>query len=253
MTSWKRQTLSLLFAFVLPATVAAAPESRFDTATAALEAGDHAAARDTLTEIVTAGRFAPEVFFQLGNAHYRLGDTGRAALAYQRALYLRPGYPEAAQNLALLERQTGSATSDSGKTQLLHSISKRTLSALLAAAIWVTGGCAALLVLGVWRPVAASGCAAGVLLAAALVWAGARKEAARPPANSAIIVASGTVARTAPSAGSSEIVALPAGSEVKLVSRRGDWAYVALDDELRGWVPGSAAELLWPYDPGLAG
>jgi Flp pilus assembly protein TadD len=39
----------------------------------------------------------------LGNALYRTGAVDAARAAYRQALHLRPEYPEATHNLALLE------------------------------------------------------------------------------------------------------------------------------------------------------
>ena len=40
------------------------------------------------------------------------------------------------------------------------------------------------------------------------------------------------------------VLALPPGSEVKVLSTRGDWSYAGLPNNLRGWIPTSSAELV---------
>jgi hypothetical protein len=45
------------------------------------------------------------VLYKLGNAHFRLKHTGQAALAYERALKRRPGFADAAENLAVIQRR----------------------------------------------------------------------------------------------------------------------------------------------------
>jgi hypothetical protein len=35
---------------------------------------------------------------------------------------------------------------------------------------------------------------------------------------------------------------LPAGSEIKILSERGGWIYVALPNDQRGWIPANSAE-----------
>jgi hypothetical protein len=35
---------------------------------------------------------------------------------------------------------------------------------------------------------------------------------------------------------------LPAGSEIQIVSQRGDWIYAALPSNLHGWMPANSAE-----------
>src|SRR5437762_1043310 len=38
------------------------------------------------------------------------------------------------------------------------------------------------------------------------------------------------------------VLALPAGSEIKILSTRGDWMYAALPNDLRGWIQTKNAE-----------
>src|SRR5439155_1410832 len=38
------------------------------------------------------------------------------------------------------------------------------------------------------------------------------------------------------------VLVLPPGSEVKIVSTRGDWIYAALPNNLRGWIPAKSTE-----------
>jgi hypothetical protein len=44
---------------------------------------------------------------------------------------------------------------------------------------------------------------------------------------------------TAESAGT--VLLLPPGSEIKILSTRGDWLYAALPNDLQGWVPTKSA------------
>jgi hypothetical protein len=53
-----------------------------------------------------------------------------------------------------------------------------------------------------------------------------------------------TEARLATADNANTVLALPAGSEVKLLSTRGDWSYAALPNNLRGWIPTNSAELV---------
>ena len=38
------------------------------------------------------------------------------------------------------------------------------------------------------------------------------------------------------------VLALPPGSEIKILSARGDWMYAALPNDLRGWISTKDAE-----------
>jgi hypothetical protein len=49
-------------------------------------------------------------------------------------------------------------------------------------------------------------------------------------------------ARLATADNANRVLTLPAGSEIKIVSQRGDWIYAALPNNLRGWMPANSAE-----------
>jgi len=42
--------------------------------------------------------------------------------------------------------------------------------------------------------------------------------------------------------GGCAVLALPSGSEIKILSLRGNWIYAALPNDLRGWIPAESAE-----------
>src|SRR3954471_10060416 len=64
-------------------------EARYDEAAAGYQ------------ELVRSGNWNATVFYNLGNAQYRLGNFGQAILNYERALALDPRHPEADANLRL--------------------------------------------------------------------------------------------------------------------------------------------------------
>jgi hypothetical protein len=58
----------------------------------------------------------------------------------------------------------------------------------------------------------------------------------------AIVTGKEIQARLATADNASSILTLPAGSQVKVLSQRGDWVYAALPNEQRGWIPARAVE-----------
>ena len=58
----------------------------------------------------------------------------------------------------------------------------------------------------------------------------------------AIVTGKDVQARLATADTANSILALPPGSEVKVLSTRGDWIYAALPNNLRGWIPAKDAE-----------
>jgi hypothetical protein len=58
----------------------------------------------------------------------------------------------------------------------------------------------------------------------------------------AIVTGENVEARLATADNANRVLTLPAGSEIKIVSQRGDWIYAALPNNLRGWMPANSAE-----------
>ena len=58
----------------------------------------------------------------------------------------------------------------------------------------------------------------------------------------ASVIGKNIEARLATADNASSILALPPGSEIKVLSERGDWIYAALPNDLRGWIPAKSAE-----------
>jgi hypothetical protein len=58
----------------------------------------------------------------------------------------------------------------------------------------------------------------------------------------AVVTAPNLEARLATADNARSVLVLPPGSEIKVLSKRGDWVYAALPNDLRGWVPAGGAE-----------
>ena len=60
----------------------------------------------------------------------------------------------------------------------------------------------------------------------------------------AIVTGKDVQARLATADTANSVLALPEGSEIKILSTRGDWIYAALPNNLRGWIPTKSTELV---------
>ncbi len=56
----------------------------------------------------------------------------------------------------------------------------------------------------------------------------------------AIVTGKEVQARLATADNAKGVLSLPAGSQIKILSKRGDWIYAALPNSLRGWIPATA-------------
>src|SRR5207237_6004412 len=76
-------------------------ESGFAKANQAYSEGRFQEAAEGYESLVQSGQRNTNLFYDLGNAYYRLGNFGKAILNYERALALDPRHPEADANLRL--------------------------------------------------------------------------------------------------------------------------------------------------------
>ena len=224
----------------------------FTKANSLYDAGNFSEAAATYQREIHAGRYSPNLFFNLGNTYYRLGDLGRAVINYQRALLLDPGHAEAAANLAYVRGKTALriAPPDNPLAQLretLGALDVDTYSILAAVSGWLaaSGLCLGLFTRG-WR--AAGWLLLGLMLTvcaacvATLYWLdGGRKNPDR-----AIVLKDQAPAHYAPADSAKVITKLPVGDEVRLLSERGEWVYIQLRDGARAWLLADTVERIIP-------
>ena len=74
----------------------------FEAANAAYVAGRYGEAA-TIYEALLAETPDAQVYYNLGNARFKQGELAQAILAYERALRLKPNYPDAKYNLAFAQ------------------------------------------------------------------------------------------------------------------------------------------------------
>ena len=194
--------------------------------------------------LVRAGQWSANVFYDLGNAYFRTGDFGRAILNYERALVLEPHHPEATANLQIARDEAHALELQPGRLERyleFASVNQYTVTA--AVAFWIAAFCLAVLVFTRRR----SRATLTLLLVMLLISAGgivATWQLERGSEGSALAVVTGkdVQARLATADTANSVLALPSGSEVKILSTRGDWIYAALPNNLRGWIPAKNAE-----------
>ena len=224
--------------------VLAADEGTFAKANQAYAEGRFDEAAAGYENLINSGNWNANLFYDLGNARYRLGDFGHAILNYERALALDPRQPEADANLRLardearalemrrdwIERYAGLAT-----------VRQYTIAATVA--FWVALFMTAHVYFSKRRSV---GRIALIVLSVVIVgvsgFAIFSLENGARGAALAVITGKEVEARLATADTAKSVLVLPAGSEIKILSERGDWIYAALPNDQRGWIPTSSAQ-----------
>jgi tetratricopeptide (TPR) repeat protein len=194
--------------------------------------------------LIRDGQWSASVFYNLGNAYFRAGDFGRAILNYERALALERHHPEATANLQIARDDAGALElQPSWPERYLQFASVSQYSIAAAAAFWVAVFCLAALIFTSRR----SAARIGLLVVMLLIFAGSifaiwQLERGSKGDALAIVTGKNVQARLATADTANAILALPPGSEIKVLSTRGDWIYAALPNHLRGWIPAKNAE-----------
>jgi tetratricopeptide (TPR) repeat protein len=194
--------------------------------------------------LIRAGQWSANLFYDLGNAYFRTGDFGRAILNYERALALERHHPEATANLQIARDEAHALELQPSRLErYLESASVNQCSIIAAVAFWIAAFCLAALIFARRRTAAIT----TLLLVMLLVFAGgifAIWQLDRGNKGSALAIVTGkdVQARLATADTANSVLVLPAGSEVKILSTRGDWIYAALPNTLRGWIPAKNAQ-----------
>ena len=225
----------------------------------AMEAYDSAKYEDAAKIWLEAGPFenlSADTLYNIGNACFRMGSPGQAALYYRRALVQDPGHAEARQNLRFIERKHGSITVERPDYQ--DAIGKVPLSAWKNG-FWAGAWCLiiGLLIFPATRPgsgwriagVAAFILSPLMLSVGALGWWYFPNDASFAPyKKQAVIVVGDAVLHTDAARTSAEVIDAPPGSLAEVLKRSGRWVYLGFASKTRGWVPESSIEMVIPND-----
>jgi tetratricopeptide (TPR) repeat protein len=234
-----------------------------DVGRQALEAYDSGRYEEALKLWLGAGSYdelSADTLYNIGNACYRSGSPGQAALYYRRALARDASHQEARQNLRFIERKFGSISVQRPEYQYaLARFSLDTWKGLWWAGAWLCG--LALLVIPATRPgarvriLSAAALVVGPILAVAglLGWRYFPNDAEFAPLHrQAVIIAENVALHTDAARTAPEVIDAPPGSLCEIIRESGRWAYVAFATKTRGWVPVESIEKVIPESPPVA-
>ena len=222
---------------------ATTPQTAFFQANTLYTQGQYAPAAHAYEKLLAAGQESGNLYFNLGNAYFKTGQTGRAILNYERAQRLAPGETDIEANLVYARSLTGAEECTPRLWQrlafpLTHRVSTSAL-------VWLTSGAYSLCLIAfacyrLWprRP--------RWLVYAALVLIGvfvivgsslARQLFVDDWQRPAVMLAAGeSPIRFEPSETGTEHFVLKQGALVHILDTRSDWHQIARCDGRRGWV-----------------
>ena len=237
--------IAALLLFGAASSIASAQATaQFARANQEYASGDFNAAVNGYEELVRAGQDTPNLFYNLGNAYFRKKDFGRSILNYERALALDPRHPEAQANMRIARDEARALELTPTKVQrwlALASSNQYTVAAAIT--FWICAFCVVALIFN--RRLRGGLIALSFLslsIFAIAIFATWELGRGKNGACLAIVTAASADARLATADNANRVLTLPAGSEIQILSQRGDWIYAALPNDLRGWIAAKSAE-----------
>jgi tetratricopeptide (TPR) repeat protein len=202
----------------------------------AYQKGKYEEAKVDYLQMAHAGQYSADLFYNLGNVWFKLGDQGRAILNYERALLLNPQLEEARSNLRAVLKIVGN---DDQHTFRDHVDAYADFFPLIGSlAFWISAF--SLLAarrkrdrMSVFWFRLCLGTGFIFLCSAAMwVWIGTGSK----DANRALIIESASDLKYGPAVTARSVESLQIGEQVRLISDRGDWTFCRADSGNLGWI-----------------
>ncbi len=251
---------SLLYCIFCVAAVVTAqqqPESEsvtdwFDRGISLYESGHFAQSAAYFEKIINSGTVSGPIYFNLGNAYFKLGSIAKARLMYERALQFMPRNNNLAGNLAFLKNNLEDKTELPQPSlafkvyYVAGSMLNRTELAYLLMAIYLVGMIlwALLLMRLPFRHVIA-GCLVCVLVL--FIWTGSVflcKVSFENRPLYAVTMPDEVPVRWGNTDDDKIAFYLHAGTKVNIRQERGNWVLITIGDNKSGWVKRKNIEVI---------
>lgn len=224
----------------------------FDAGNERYRTGDYAGALTSYEEALAGGYASGALFYNMGNAHYRLDQLGAAVLYYEKARLLTPENPELLHNLEILNAKTIDQF-----TQLPQPVWVTWWHNMLARnggqwLFWV-GMLFYLLAVGVIiyrmrlggsNPWIRRLRAVTILLGCVFLFAAFAASMQSVESSRAVIMADRVEVREQPDDAGITEIAIHEGLVVDVLQQSEGWVEIRLPNGARGWVPADVAEAI---------
>ena len=244
MTIYKTLLLGLLLGWFLPL---CAQESTLKEAEEAYAKEDYTQAIELYESVLKSYGESAMVYYNLGNAYYKVGKVAPAILNYERALLLNPGDSDTRFNLQVARQKTVDKIEPIGEFFLTRWIG--TVEDVYSADGWAKWGvasfvlfigCLVLFFFSKWIRLKKIGFFAGIcfllISLVANLFADSQQDKLLHRAD-AIVFASTVTVKSSPDASGTDLFILHEGTKVTIKSTLGEWSEIQLEDGNVGWMP----------------
>lgn len=242
----KKILIFLTAALAWASVTAQTPDEWMNRGNDAFKSSDFPAAIEAYNAILASGFESADLYYNMGNAYYRMEEFGQAVLNYERALRIRPNFHDAKQNLELAQSKTEDQIAALPEVFLVKW--GRTLVSLLSPTGWRIALLVAIALLALfvvvfllssdygWRKGMLAGSAVAVVLVGICIACAAVSHTHYNRHNEAIVTVPMTVVKSSPEAGSVDKMVLHEGTKVIIEETLGNWHKIHIADGNSGWM-----------------
>ncbi|HUA67863.1 MAG TPA: tetratricopeptide repeat protein [Candidatus Saccharimonadales bacterium] len=237
----------LLFVLVIAGKVFAADVTAdFNAANKLYAEGKFSTAAAAYEKILQSDAVSAPLYFNYGNAEYKLGHLGRAIAAYRQAELLAPRDDEVRANLDFVRKQVAGPTwSESRWEDWLGTLTLDQWALLAAGIFWLTFILfTARQIRPAWRS-RLRGLTSTVVVLTILTCAGLGAAAViHFTQSTAVVVESEATARSGPFDEAQDVFKASDGTELAVLNRRDNWLQISDGSGRIGWLPAKKVEVL---------
>ena len=236
----------LLFVALSATMSAAASTTRWEAGNKAYIDGNYEKAIEEYSAILDGGEYSMKLYYNIANAYFKLGKTGKAILYYNKALRIAPAQEDIRHNLALAEAQTKDrivAIPEFFVNRWLRTV--RNSMSCTAWSVMSLAWLGVLLAFGVlfllasrirWRKAGFYGalCAFVMFVAATSFAVSSRNDMLSH--DEAIVMGTAISVKSSPDRSATDLFVLHEGTKVKILTEVDEWVEVVIADGKQGWT-----------------
>lgn len=226
----------------------------WDRANTAYINGDFHRAAEIYERILGRGLSSVKLYYNLANAYFKEGRTGKAILFYRRALRLAPGNDDIRYNLSVAEARTKDNIERIPEFFLVEWV--RGVRNAMSCTAWSVLSLAALaFALALFlvyllaprlqlRKAGFYGTMAAVLVFMLTTWFAAGERREMLDRSQAVVMSASTAVKSSPDKSATDLFLLHEGTIVRITDRLHDWCEITIADGKKGWMECKNMEII---------